>query len=102
MHNRLPKVNSALAEKYMRRDGLLRDDDDDVDINTTDNINDGITNTNNKKAKNNKGVIIDERFSKLFEREEFQQDEDAIEYKLRNPTKSTANKGIVKPTIFST
>ena len=36
---------------------------------------------------------MDERFSSLFEREEFEVDETAEEYRLRNPTLSTGKKG---------
>jgi ribosome biogenesis protein ENP2 len=40
-----------------------------------------------KFAKTKGGQIVDERFSGLFEREEFQQDEESFDYKLRNPSK---------------
>lgn len=60
---RLPKVNSELAEKFM---------------------------TKNKTAGAD-GPIIDERFASLFSREEFQQDKEAEEFKLRNPVLSDKN-----------
>ena len=37
--------------------------------------------------------LVDERFSSLFEREEFEVDETAEEYRLRNPTLSAGKKG---------
>ena len=37
-------------------------------------------------------AIIDERFSALFNREEFQQDPDSLDYLLRNPTQSQKSK----------
>ena len=62
---RLPKVNKQLAEKLLRSGGV------------------------DEKASNK---IIDDRFASLFEREEFQQDEEAEEFKLRNPTRSALTK----------
>ena len=57
---RLPKVNSALAEKLSSGTG---------------------------KAKTQASAILqDERFSALFKREEFQQDEESFDFKLRNPS----------------
>ena len=53
---RLPKVNSALAEKLM------------------------------KGKSSAKASLVDDRFSALFDREEFQQDVESEDYKLRNPT----------------
>jgi ribosome biogenesis protein ENP2 len=60
---RLPKVNSELAEKLLSK---------------------------NKKSGSD-GPIIDERFASLFSREEFQQDKEAEEFKLRNPVLSDKN-----------
>ena len=34
------------------------------------------------------GSLVDDRFASLFSREEFQQDPEALEYKLRNPTQA--------------
>ena len=39
------------------------------------------------------GALVDERFASLFEREEFEVDQTAEEYRLRNPTLSTGKKG---------
>jgi len=92
---RLPKVNKALAEKYMRRDGLIdgkstiinnnkkKNSNGDVDDDNDDNL-DGAK----KAAKRKSTPLIDERFAKLFENEEFEVDENDMEYKLHNPTKS--------------
>lgn len=93
---RLPKVNKALAEKYMRRDGLVdgksnnkknnNNDDGDVDDH---NVDEGSGGGGVKKSTKSKITpLIDERFAKLFENEEFEVDENDIEYKLHNPTKS--------------
>lgn len=65
---RLPKVNADLAKKFMKS---------------------GKTEAENGGVAAAAGVNIDDRFKTLFEREEFQQDTEAIEYKLRNPTTST-------------
>lgn len=62
---RLPKVNAALAEKFMKT---------------------------GKKDSQSDGVQIDDRFAALFNREEFQQDTETEEYKLRNPTISSGKK----------
>mmetsp|Transcript_34146 Transcript_34146/g.73798 ORF Transcript_34146/g.73798 Transcript_34146/m.73798 type:complete len:689 (-) Transcript_34146:8-2074(-) len=70
---RLPKVNSALAEKMLRKDGLV--------------------DKKEKKGGKEKEPLIDQRFARLFEAEDFQQDEEAEEYKLRNPTASTGRRG---------
>ena len=43
-------------------------------------------------AKSRGGSVVDERFSGLFEREEFQQDHESLEYKLRNPSKGMNSK----------
>ncbi|CAM9903060.1 unnamed protein product [Ectocarpus fasciculatus] len=59
---RLPKVNAALAEKLM------------------------------KGKKGDDAAPVDDRFQALFEREEFQQDMETEEYKLRNPTASTGKR----------
>ena len=47
------------------------------------------------RKKNNSGVMAmdDERFAGLFERDDFEQDEDSVEYKLRNPNKSINSSG---------
>jgi ribosome biogenesis protein ENP2 len=63
---RLPKVNQRLAERMLA-----------------------------KKATKESSEITDDRFSALFKREEFQQDEESAEFKLRKPTvggKSRKNK----------
>lgn len=59
---RAPKVNAALAEKLM------------------------------KGKKGTDEQPVDERFKALFEREEFQQDTETEEYKLRNPTTSSGKR----------
>ena len=56
---RLPKVNASLAEKFMKMKGKGTDGTDD---------------------------IVDDRFSALFKRQEFEQDQESHEYKLRNPS----------------
>lgn len=91
---RLPKVNKALAEKYMRRDGLVDgksnnkkniNDDGGIDDHNVDDSGDGGV---KKSSKSKNTPLIDERFAKLFENEEFEVDENDLEYKLHNPTKS--------------
>jgi ribosome biogenesis protein ENP2 len=62
---RLPKVNAALAEKIL--------------LNSKNNQND---------KKDDKEPIVDSRFASLFKREEFEQDPDSIDFKLRNPVVS--------------
>ena len=39
-----------------------------------------------KLSRGKNGPLVDQRFSGLFEREEFQQDTNSFEFKLRNPT----------------
>lgn len=55
---RLPKVNTSLAQKLLKK--------------------------GNDKEKDAKD-LVDSRFKAVFEREEFQVDEDAEEYRMRNP-----------------
>ena len=75
---RLPKVNRMLAEKLLKKNKIMTGEDD--------------TNTNPNKDLNNidsKGVsksLIDDRFTALFQREEFEQDIESYDYKLRNPS----------------
>lgn len=57
---RLPKVNKELAEKLLR-----------------------------KSDKSKPAELVDNRFSSLFEREEFQVDENTEEFQLRNPVRSS-------------
>ena len=46
----------------------------------------------NKLSKSKTGALLDDRFADVFEREEFQQDENSLEYKLRNPSKGLNTK----------
>jgi ribosome biogenesis protein ENP2 len=79
---RLPKVNRSLAEKFM----LSKDKESNkVEVDEDGNVV--------KSASAGKKKLVDDRFSSLFEREEFEQDEEAIEYKLRNPSKGNNNRG---------
>eukprot|EP01041_Mallomonas_annulata_P009529 gene9529-19816_t len=64
---RLPKVNRALAEKF-----------------TKNSQKDVLETTESPATTTVK--IVDDRFSALFKREEFEQDPDSIDYKLRYPT----------------
>eukprot|EP01038_Epipyxis_sp_PR26KG_P005677 gene5677-7836_t len=70
---RLPKVNKELAEKFMKK---MKNSNLSSDI---------------QKNDVNKG-LVDDRFSSLFEREEFEQDIDADDYKLHNPSKGNNSK----------
>lgn len=45
-----------------------------------------------KLSKSKDDKMIDERFAEIFEREEFQQDENSSEYMLRNPSKGMNKK----------
>jgi len=58
---RIPKVNKELAEKLLRQG----------------------------KAADGAKDLVDNRFGALFNREEFQQDTESYEYRLRNPTLAT-------------
>lgn len=58
---RLPKVNRDLAEKLSKRKGVPGE------VGSED-------------------VLVDDRFSALFKRDEFEQDPESLDYKLRNPT----------------
>ncbi len=69
---RLPKVNKELAEKLLRGKSRKSDLADDSNTPETD-------------ARGQED-IVDSRFSSLFSREEFQQDTESYEYRLRNPT----------------
>jgi ribosome biogenesis protein ENP2 len=69
---RLPKVNKELAEKMLRQQksgakGSQAADD----------------------ASEQGGALVDDRFAALFKREEFQQDQESYEFRLRNPTLAT-------------
>ena len=70
---RLPSVNKQLAEKMLRKKGI--GDEDEV------------------VGKDGEG-LVDDRFSALFKREEFEQDKESFEYKLRNPTLSNKDGGV--------
>jgi ribosome biogenesis protein ENP2 len=64
---RLPKFNQQLAEKILK------------------NKNDDRGGDTGRMAA---GGLVDDRFSALFDREEFEQDHTSSDYKLRNPTQS--------------
>jgi ribosome biogenesis protein ENP2 len=93
---KLPKVNKELAEKMMRRaerearregegEGEGEEDDDDEEVEE-----DGEKKSKKDKASSKKAAaeLVDDRFSSLFKREEFQQDPESMEFQLRNPTQS--------------
>jgi ribosome biogenesis protein ENP2 len=65
---RLPSVNKQLAEKFLRKKG----------------VDDG-------EAAPGEG-LVDDRFSALFKREEFEQDQESFDFRLRNPTLSSGSK----------
>jgi ribosome biogenesis protein ENP2 len=74
---RLPKYNQQLAEKMQQRGDKAEDEG-----------------KGKKTAKG--GGLVDDRFSALFDREEFEQDVTSADYKLRNPTLSSSSKGMSK------
>jgi ribosome biogenesis protein ENP2 len=79
---RAPKVNKELAEKMQK--SALRN----KKLSAASNDNDGDNDDDGDTDKN--GVdLVDTRFSALFKREEFQQDIESYDYKLRNPTLGT-------------
>ena len=80
---RLPKVNAALAEKLMSRHRPSSSKEEDSA---------GGTGAGGEGDHSASG-LVDSRFSSLFERTEFQQDEDAEEYKLRNPVAGRFSSG---------
>lgn len=63
---RLPKVNPLLAEKFLKL---------------------------NKTKKGTEEDIVDDRFSALFKRSEFEQDQESHEFKLRNPSGGPSGRG---------
>ncbi|KAJ3415165.1 Nucleolar protein 10 [Chytridiales sp. JEL 0842] len=72
---KLPKINSALAKKI--QDGLAEDEEADSD--------DG-------KKKNKKKKVplqLDDRFSQMFEDEDFQIDESTVEWRLHHPSEAS-------------
>ena len=87
--NKTTQVNRALAEKFMKHDDKFLVDDDAADPKGTgngDNAEYGSDSDNDiksKKAKKAKTLQIDDRFKSLFHREEFEQDLQAPEFKLR-------------------
>ena len=66
---RIPKVNKELAEKMARTKGNSSKKAEDMDNKDSDDL-----------------ALVDDRFSALFKREEFQQDRESWDYQLRNPT----------------
>lgn len=68
---RLPKVNKELAEKLLKQSQKSSKQNAD------------------SSAAQDAASLVDSRFADLFKREEFQVDEDTVEYKLANPTRST-------------
>lgn len=65
---RLPSVNKQLAEKFLRKKGADGSEDAPGE------------------------GLVDDRFSALFKREEFEQDQESFDFRLRNPTLSTGKK----------
>eukprot|EP00606_Chrysophyceae_sp_TOSAG23-5_P001568 GSChrysophyteH2.ASY1.ANO1.549.1 assembled CDS len=66
---RIPKVNKELAEKMARTKGNSSKKAEDMDNKDSGDL-----------------ALVDDRFSALFKREEFQQDRESWDYQLRNPT----------------
>jgi ribosome biogenesis protein ENP2 len=78
---RLPKVNKLLAEKIMKTQGS--------DSTSTSVVPGGGVGTGGGKAGAQAGVaslLTDDRFKSVFQREEFEQDIESHDYKLRNPS----------------
>lgn len=87
---RLPKVNRALAEKLIK--GSNKKGAKVID--SMDQSNDGGVkgSQTGKSGDGDLSNLIDSRFADVFRKEEFQIDEDAQEFKLRNPTKAGTNR----------
>ncbi|CAE7680866.1 nol10, partial [Symbiodinium microadriaticum] len=66
---RLPSVNKQLAEKILRKKGA------------------------EEEGGGEAAALVDDRFAALFKREEFEQDKESFEYRLRNPTLSSKESG---------
>jgi ribosome biogenesis protein ENP2 len=76
---KVPKVNKELAEKMIKKS--MKDEAKET------GEGEGEVARGGKKVMDAK-KLIDSRFAAVFEREEFQQDENDYEYQLRNPVKS--------------
>lgn len=72
VRKRIPKVNAVLAEKLSRKTKSEMSNTNDSEDNGDDN-------------GEGKG-LVDDRFKSLFERPEFEQDFNSMDFKLRNPT----------------
>jgi ribosome biogenesis protein ENP2 len=81
---KVPKVNKELAEKLIKKS--LKDEAKEGGI-EGETITTAAGGGGGKKVLDAK-KLIDSRFAAVFEREEFQQDENDYEYKLRNPVQS--------------
>eukprot|EP00605_Chrysophyceae_sp_TOSAG23-4_P000881 GSChrysophyteH1.ASY1.ANO1.972.1 assembled CDS len=70
---RIPKVNKELAAKMLKTKEVQKSrsagEDDGADAGDSGDV-----------------ALVDERFSALFNREEFEQDRESYDYQLRNPT----------------
>lgn len=91
----LPKINTDLAKKLLRKhekDEMKKLEDKDKEGNEDDEIDSDLdgdhVKLNKKKDIKNVKDLVDDRFHAIFERKEFQQDEEDAEFKLRNPTQS--------------
>jgi ribosome biogenesis protein ENP2 len=71
---KLPKVNAALAKKI--QDGLA--EDEEVDSDDDDK--------KKKKKKKKTPLEVDDRFTKIFEDDDFQIDETSHEWRLHHPS----------------
>jgi ribosome biogenesis protein ENP2 len=76
---KLPKVNKELAERMIKKQ--LKDEENQPSEENK------VEESSGKRVMDAK-KLIDPRFAALFEREEFQQNEEDYEYKLRFPVKS--------------
>ncbi len=80
---KLPKVNKELAEKFMRQADKER-----RAVGSSSDEEGGADDEEKRRSKKKGDALVDERFASLFNREEFQQDPESLDYLLRNPTQS--------------
>lgn len=83
---KLPKVNQQLAEKLIQKE--MKKIEEDAFHQTAEESQE----KKNKKTVIDAKKLIDPRFAAIFEREEFQQDENDYEYQLKHPVKAKITK----------
>ncbi|KAI3691172.1 hypothetical protein L2E82_49391 [Cichorium intybus] len=89
---KLPKVNRVLAKRLL--------EDEEFEANKKETDASVVTDTNKKPSKKKRGltteVLQDDRFTSLFKNEDFEVDENSIEYRALHPLAAPVQQSLVK------